>query len=80
MPGIEKLTHREIACFSKPGKYSDGGGLYLQITKNLSKSWVFRYQINGVEHYKGLGSLHSVGLNQARKLARRARASLAAEA
>ncbi|MDR2015241.1 MAG: site-specific integrase, partial [Azoarcus sp.] len=39
-----------------------------------------RYQINGVEHYKGLGSLHSVGLNQARKLARRARASLAAEA
>jgi len=31
-PGIGKLTDFKVATLSKPGRYCDGGGLYLQIT------------------------------------------------
>jgi hypothetical protein len=36
--GIEKLTALKVARLSKPGRYADGKGLYLQITKALVKS------------------------------------------
>lgn len=74
---IEKLSASKIASITKPGKYGDGGGLYLQVTKNLAKSWVFRYQINNTERYMGLGSYRVVSLGQARKLAHVARNTLA---
>jgi integrase len=77
VPGIEKLTLSKIARISKPGRYSDGGGLYLQVTKRLTKSWIFRYQRQGTEHYMGLGSLCWISLEEARKAASDARASLA---
>jgi integrase len=32
-----------IKSTEKPGYYSDGGGLYLQVKSATSKSWVFRY-------------------------------------
>ncbi|MDR0716859.1 MAG: Arm DNA-binding domain-containing protein [Azoarcus sp.] len=51
MRGIEKLTAPKLACLSKPGRYGDGGGLYLQITKRLTKGWIFRYQRGGLEQY-----------------------------
>jgi integrase len=74
--GIEKLSASKIVRLSKPGKYSDGKGLYLQITKHLTKSWIFRYQRHGVEHYMGLGSLRAVGLQEAREAAQKVRALL----
>lgn len=74
---IEKLTASQIARISKPGKYSDGGGLYLQATKTLVKSWIFRYQRNGIEHFMGLGSLRVVGIKEAREKACKARDCLA---
>lgn len=74
---IEKLTASKIARISKPGKYGDGNGLYLQITKGFVKSWVFRYQIKGVEHYMGLGPLYAVDVKEAREAACKARACLA---
>ena len=77
MSGIEKLTTSKLARILKPGRYGDGGGLYLQVTKRLTKSWIFRYQRRGVEHYMGLGSLHTLDLKEARKAARSARAALA---
>ncbi|RUP35429.1 MAG: site-specific integrase [Curvibacter sp.] len=73
MAGIDKLTALKIARLAKPGKYSDGKGLYLQISKELIKSWIFRYQLNHSEHYMGLGSVHSISLAEARDLARKAR-------
>ncbi|MDR2260329.1 MAG: Arm DNA-binding domain-containing protein, partial [Azoarcus sp.] len=77
MRGIEKLSVPKLARLSMPGRYGDGGGLYLQITKRLTKSWIFRYQRHGVEHYMGLGPLGAVGLDEARAAAREARALLA---
>ena len=39
-----------------PGMYADGGGLYLQVTlgaqKQIRRSWVFRFAINGGERFK----------------------------
>lgn len=73
MAGIEKLSALKVARVSKPGKYGDGNGLYLQVTKQLVKSWIFRYTINGGERYMGLGAVHTVGLVDARQEARKAR-------
>jgi len=75
--GIEKLTALKVSRLSKPGRYADGKGLYLQITKTLAKSWIFRYERDGKERFMGLGPSHSVGLADARELARAARTRLA---
>jgi integrase len=77
MPGIEKLTRRKIARLTRPGRYGDGGGLYLQVARGGTKSWVFRYKRRGTERNIGLGALHRVGIKEARASARRARAQLA---
>ncbi|MCL2876745.1 MAG: tyrosine-type recombinase/integrase [Betaproteobacteria bacterium] len=79
MPGIEKLSASKVARITKPGKYGDGNGLYLQVTKTLVKSWVFRYQIDNKEHYMGLGPLRLVNLKEARKKAHKARTYLASK-
>jgi integrase len=75
--GIEKLTVTRVRKIQEPGKYGDGNGLYLQVTKHLSKSWVFRYQHGGTEHNIGLGPAHTVSLAEARIEARKARSLLA---
>jgi hypothetical protein len=77
MPRIEKLTLSKAARLSTPGRYSDGGGLYLQVTKRLTKSWIFRYQRQNIEHYMGLGPFCATSLKKARQAASSARALLA---
>ena len=68
-----KLTSLAIRSASAPGLYGDGHGLYLQVSKFGTKSWVFRYMIDGVPRKMGLGALHTVGLAEARKRAADAR-------
>ena len=70
----DKLNARKVAT-AKPGKYGDGGGLWLYVGPN-SKSWVFRYMIRGQAHEMGLGSFDDVSLEQARELARQYRAQV----
>jgi len=74
---IGKLTLAKIARISKQGKYGDGNGLYLLVSKSLTKSWMFRYQHNGVERYIRFGPLCAVPLNKAREKAIKARICLA---
>ena len=50
----------------KPGLYSDGGGLCLQVSSFNTKSWVFRYMIAGRARKMGLGDFELVGLKKAR--------------
>jgi integrase len=57
------------------GKHCDGGGLWLN-KRNEGSSWFFRYTIAGNRREMGLGSLHNVGLKQARDLAEKCRARL----
>jgi integrase len=61
----------------EPGYYLDGNGLYLQVSKTGSRSWIFRYTLNGKTREMGLGSVTAFGLAQARERAQRARQLLA---
>jgi integrase len=56
-----------------PGLHPDGGGLYLQIAPGGSRSWLFRYSLDGKEHRIGLGSAKDIPLKRARQLAAEAR-------
>jgi hypothetical protein len=66
-----KLNARKVAT-AKPGKYGDGGGLWLYVGPN-SRSWVYRYMIVGKAREMGLGSFGNVTLEEARELARQHR-------
>ncbi|MEZ0468260.1 tyrosine-type recombinase/integrase [Phaeobacter sp. SYSU ZJ3003] len=70
---LNRLTAKEVEKKKAPGLYSDGGGLYLQITKAGVKSWLFRYMINGTPYGMGLGPTHTVTLADARERAMEAR-------
>ena len=68
-----KLTALEVARRKKPGRYSDGHGLWLQVSSSGTKAWLFRYMIDGRARHMGLGPLHTVSLAEARTRARQAR-------
>jgi integrase len=61
---------------SKPGYYGDGGGLWLQVAKSGSKSWIFRFKVGGRQREMGLGGVRTVDLAKARVLARECRSLL----
>lgn len=61
-----KLTALEVSRLKETGKHSVGEGLYLQISKTGSKSWLFRYSYNGKSKWMGLGPAHIVTLAEAR--------------
>ena len=63
------LKSKKIKNLTKPGKYSDGNGLYLNIRSSGTKSWVYRYQLNGKRKEIGLGSTKNISLKEARELA-----------
>jgi len=50
---------------AKPGKFSDGGGLYFVKTA-ISAKWIYRFTIGGKRREMGLGSFPSVSLADAR--------------
>ena len=68
-----KLTMLQVVQAKKPGLINDGNGLYLRITKSGTKSWVFRYRINGRLRDHGLGSVETRTLAEARHAAQTCR-------
>ena len=44
---MAKLTALKVKAFREPGRYGDGGGLYLVIRPTGSKSWVQRAVVDG---------------------------------
>ncbi|MFN2329631.1 MAG: tyrosine-type recombinase/integrase, partial [Chromatocurvus sp.] len=60
------LTPREVEAATHRGLYGDGDGLYLSIAKGGSKSWIYRYQMDGRRRYLGLGGYPAISLAQAR--------------
>lgn len=66
MRTLNRLTAIQVTRTKKPGVYSDGGGLYLQISRTLAKSWLFRYMRQGKARGMGLGPVHTVSLVEAR--------------
>ncbi len=61
-----RLSTRGVVAKKKPGYYLDGGGLYLQVGESGSKSWIFRFVLNGKERQMGLGPFHTITLADAR--------------
>src|SRR5271169_4030277 len=72
------LTARNIETTKKPGRYSDGNGLYLVVRAGGSRQWVFLYRRDGKLKEMGLGSpAKGVTLAMARGLRDGARAIMA---
>src|SRR5262245_36695014 len=71
-----RLTALQVQRLRKPGKYPDGGGLYLNIHPGGSRAWAFRYGRQG-SAWIGLGPLHSLTLAEARERAKACRLQLA---
>ena len=61
-----RLTVGKVRALSRPGRYGDGGTLFLVIARGGSKSWVQRLTINGRRRDIGLGGFPLVSLAEAR--------------
>ena len=68
-----KLTARGVASLTKPGRHSDGSGLYLSIDGKGGRRWVLLFTWQGRMREMGLGSGSTVSLARARELAADAR-------
>lgn len=69
-----RLSATFVAKIKKPGRYPDGGGLYLQVTTGIHgdvrKSWVFRYTApDGRKREMGFGAAGNLELVQVRRKA-----------
>jgi integrase len=65
---VPNLTAEQVRKLDKPGRYGDGGGLYLNVAPGGSRSWIQRVRIDGRRLDKGLGGFPATTLTQARKL------------
>ena len=74
---INRLNARAVATITKHGRHADGGGLYLSISPNGGRRWVFLFRWHGKPTEIGFGSARDVTLARARELASQARAKLA---
>ena len=75
-----ELTHQKVRQVVKPGRYTDAGGfgLYLNVAKGGSKSWMQRLTVGGRRRDIGLGSCRIVTLEDARAKAKANRAAVMA--
>ena len=80
----EKITALFVRQVKRPGRYCDGGNLYLQVRRSASKtspdsvnkSRAFRYVRHDKQTWMGLGPYPDVSLAEARELATEARKQL----
>src|SRR5262245_53077427 len=73
MRSLGKLSSLKVSKTREAGYHGDGGGLWLQVSKSGAKSWVFRFTRQGRTREMGLGSVHTIGLAEAREAARKMR-------
>lgn len=65
---IHKLNDARVKT-AKFGKYEDGGGLRLVVSKSGAKKWVLRFTVGDKRREMGLGSYSDIGLADARSKA-----------
>lgn len=68
MRALQKLTALQVKN-AKPGKLSDGGGLWLHKREDGGAQWVLRITVYGRRREMGLGPLKEVSLKDAREAA-----------
>ena len=69
---LAKLSALKASRITKAGRYGDGGGLWLQVSGQGAKSWLFRFSIRGKARQMGLGPFSTISLGEAREAARHA--------
>lgn len=74
---LNRLTVRQVSAAKDPGRYADGGGLYLRVTPAGSRAWVFMTSTAGKRAEIGLGPASSVPLATARRTASQMREAVA---
>lgn len=70
---VKKLSARTVATLTKPGRHSDGEGLYLVIDPSGARRWLFMFRWQGQRKEMGLGGVSAVSLADAREEAAVAR-------
>jgi integrase len=74
---INRLTAKEVKDAIQAGWTPDGGGLFLVVGPNGSKSWRFIFRWDGKRPELGLGAYPQISLADARRRAEEARSLLA---
>ncbi len=69
MAKLNRLNALSVQRATRPGLLMDGGGLGLQISREGSKSWIFRFSLNKKTRTMGLGPINTISLASARELA-----------
>lgn len=70
---LHRLKGTAISRKAKPGRYADGGGLYLQVGPTGTKAWLYRFMLNGKAREMGLGAVDVVDIGSARSEAQECR-------
>lgn len=73
---MKRLSASAVQSATRPGRFSDGDGLYLVVQPTGTKSWVCRVQKAGNRRDIGLGSASKVSLRLARERAREVRSQV----
>jgi integrase len=58
---LHRLSAKFVETTTRPGRHSDGGGLYLAVRPGGSRSWVFLYKQGSKRYEMGLGSFDAKG-------------------
>ena len=68
---VNLTSAKSVEAIKETGYHRCGQGLYLQVSKSGSKSWLFRYKspVTQKQREMGLGSLNFISLAEARSLA-----------
>ena len=66
---LHRLAATAIANLRAEGLHPDGGGVYMRLSANGTRSWIFRYTCAGKTRDMGLGPYPTVTLGKARELA-----------
>ncbi|HEY8383546.1 MAG TPA: Arm DNA-binding domain-containing protein [Microvirga sp.] len=74
---LHKLSACTVTILTTPGRHSDGGGLYLNVSSGGARSWLFMWKQTGKRWEMGPGLLRDVPLAQARERAADARQKVA---
>ena len=73
MPARGKHPHNRLTALivrgARPGRHSDGQGLYLHVRSTGARQWMQRLVIQGHRYDLGLGSFDFVSLADARRVA-----------
>lgn len=64
---LHKFAARTVEALTKPGRHSDGGGLYLKVRPDGRRGWIFMYRRQGRLREMGLGPFLPVSVEKGRR-------------